>query len=89
MWNLKYDTNGLICEIETDSQAQRTDLWLPTGKGKEWDGPGVQGQQMQTIIYRMDKQQSPTVYTENSIQYFVKIIIKRNMKKNKQLDGHR
>ena len=29
MWNLKYDTNELIYETERDSQAQRTELWLP------------------------------------------------------------
>ena len=29
MWNLKYDTNELIDEIETGSQMQRIDLWLP------------------------------------------------------------
>ena len=33
MWNLKYDTNELIYETETDSQTQRTDLWLQKGKG--------------------------------------------------------
>ena len=29
-----------IYEIETDSQTQRTDLWLPTGRGmgKRWSG---------------------------------------------------
>ena len=32
MWNLKYDTNEHIYEIETDSQTQKTDLWLPRGK---------------------------------------------------------
>ena len=32
MWTLKYDTNELIYEIETDSQIKRTDLWLPRGK---------------------------------------------------------
>ena len=36
MWNLKYDTNELIYETETDSQTQRTDLWLPRG----WGGGG-------------------------------------------------
>ena len=55
MWNLKYDTNKLI--YETDSQTQRTDLWLP----RERDKLGVWDQQMQTVIYRMDKQQGPTV----------------------------
>ena len=40
MWNLKYDTNELIFETETDSQAQKTDLWLPTGRGvdESWTG---------------------------------------------------
>ena len=33
MWNLKYDTNEHINEIETDSQTRRTDLWLPRGRG--------------------------------------------------------
>ena len=30
MWNLKYDTNELICKAETDTQ--RINLWLPKGK---------------------------------------------------------
>ena len=33
------------------------------------DGSGVCGQQMQTIIYRMHKQQGPTVQHRNYIQY--------------------
>ena len=43
MWNLKYDTNELIYETETDSQTYRTDLWLPRGGGRERDGVGVWG----------------------------------------------
>ena len=35
MWNLKYDTNGLIYKTETDSQ--RRNLWLPEVKGG-WEG---------------------------------------------------
>ena len=38
MWNLKYDTNEAIYETETDSQTERTDLWLPLGEGR--DGVG-------------------------------------------------
>ena len=34
MWNLKYDTNELTYEKETDSQTERTDLWLPRGGGE-------------------------------------------------------
>ena len=41
MWNLKYDTNELINKSETDSQTERTDLWLPRGRvcggGKDWE----------------------------------------------------
>ena len=57
MWNLKYDRSELIHKTETDSQTQRMDLWLPRGS----DGLGDWGQQMQTIIYRMDKPQGPIV----------------------------
>ena len=32
VWNLKYDTNEHIYETETDSQTQRTDLWLPQAR---------------------------------------------------------
>ena len=35
MWNLKYSTNEPLYKKETDSQTYRTDLWLPSGKGKE------------------------------------------------------
>ena len=34
MWNLKYSTNEPLYKKETDSQTYRTDLWLPSGKGK-------------------------------------------------------
>ena len=67
MWNLKYDTNELIYETERDSQAQRTELWLP-GVG-ERDGLEVWCQQMQASIYRLDKQQVLPVYHREYIQY--------------------
>ena len=38
MWNLRYDTNELIYETETDSLTQKTNLQLPKGKG---DGGGI------------------------------------------------
>ena len=31
-WNLKYDTNECIYKTETDSQKEKTNLWLPRGK---------------------------------------------------------
>ena len=61
MWNLKYDTNEAIYKIETDSHTQRTDLWLSREGGWGRDGVDVWDQQMQTVIYRMAKQQGPTV----------------------------
>ena len=39
MWNLKDDTNEPIYKTETDSQTQRTDLWLP--KRREWGRGGL------------------------------------------------
>ena len=33
MWNLKYNINELIYKTETDSQIQRTNYWLPVGRG--------------------------------------------------------
>ena len=38
MWNLKSDTNEVVCETEADSQTQRTDLWLWREVGKRWMG---------------------------------------------------
>ena len=39
MWNLKYGTNELNYNTETDSQTQRTDLWLPRGRVRGgWTG---------------------------------------------------
>ena len=56
MQNLTHDTNELNYEKDTDSGTERTEEEVWQGCGLElWD------QQMQTIIYRMDKQQGPTV----------------------------
>ena len=39
MWNLKYDTNELICETETDPQTWKTYVWLPRdGVEEGWIG---------------------------------------------------
>ena len=36
MWNLKkYDTNELSDKTEIDSQTEKSNLWLPKGKGGE------------------------------------------------------
>ena len=60
MWNLKYHTNERIDETEIDSQTQRIALWLPRRRGKRemhWEFV----QEMQTITFRMNKQQDPTL----------------------------
>ena len=40
-WNLKDNTSQHICEKKTDSETQRTDLWLSRGREgrvrKEWE----------------------------------------------------
>ena len=38
MWNLIYGTNEPIYRKEINSWTWRTDLWLPRGWGREWDG---------------------------------------------------
>ena len=62
MWNLKYDTNELIYETETDSGDIENRFVVAKGEGGwEREGLGIWDYQMQTIIYRMDKQHGPTV----------------------------
>ena len=58
MWNLKHNTKELIYKRETDSEAQRPDVWLPRGRGR--DGIGPWGKQTVTTVFRTDKQ-VPTV----------------------------
>ena len=82
MWNLKYDTNELIYKAETDSQTQKSNLWLPKGMGVGRDKLGVWDQQIQTTTYKLDKQ-GPTVQHSRieNIQYPVINQNKKNMKK--------
>ena len=61
MWNLKYGTNEPIYKIETDSQAQRTDSWLPRGWWRREGWAAAGGEQMPTATFKMEKQQAPTV----------------------------
>ena len=55
MWNLKYGTNECLYETETDSHREHS-CGHPGGEG--WD------HLMQTIIYRMDKQQGPSLVAQ-------------------------
>ena len=59
MWNLKYDTNELIYKTETDLEnkvmvTKGEKGWLRY-KSRVWN------QQIQTTIYKIDKQQGPIV----------------------------
>ena len=54
MRNLKYDTNALIHDVETDSRTQRTDLGLPVGAWGGW-WTAVWDEQRQTHVEWTDK----------------------------------
>ena len=69
MWNLKYGTNETIYKIETDSQKQKTDVWLPRRRGEERGGLGVWGWEMQTILLKWINNQVLLYGTGNYIQY--------------------
>ena len=70
MWNLKCDE--LIYEAERDSQAQKTNLWLPEGKE---GGRGI-NQEFQIsrykLFYLQNKQQGTTVYRGELYSIFYK-----------------
>ena len=51
---------NLFTKQKKDSQTYKTNLWLPKGKIGGW-GIGVWDQQIHTFIYKIDKQQGPTV----------------------------
>ena len=57
--NLKRnDTDEVIYKIETDSQTERTNLWLPRGevggRDREFET------ELYTHVFKMDNQQGPT-----------------------------
>ena len=68
MWNLKYDTNELIYEKETDAQTQKTNLMVTKGL-RVWgrEKLGVWDYQIHTTICKIDKQQGPTEQCGNYI----------------------
>ena len=56
MQYLIYDTGEVIYKTETDSQTQKTNLWLPKGIVAGEDKLGIWDQQMQITTYKIDKQ---------------------------------
>ena len=71
MWNLKNDTNEFIHKTETDSQTQKTNLWLQRKKG----GEGINqefGINRYTLLYIKQRNSKDLLYsTGNYIQYLV------------------
>ena len=59
-WNLKNNTNECICKTESDSWIKKT-CDYQRGKEKERDKLRVWDQQIQTTIYKIDKQERSTV----------------------------
>ena len=60
MWNLKNNANELIYKTEMESQRQKTNIGYQTGKkgrGINWE----YGINRYYYIYKVDKQQGPTV----------------------------
>ena len=68
MWNLKYDTNDLIYDRETDSQTWRRDLWLWRGRGGEGRTGSPGSVEANECLYRMEKPQGPAVEPGSSSQ---------------------
>ena len=50
MWSLKYNTKWAHLETKTDSQTQRTYLWSPKVRGKDWN-LGLAGANYNIYIY--------------------------------------
>ena len=79
----KYHMTSLICGIQNLTQTNLSMQQKPTHgcreqtcgcqgeEGCKREGLGVWGQQMQTIIHRMDEQPSPMYSTGNYIQYSI------------------
>ena len=68
MWNPKKKMIhvSFFYKIETDSQTQKTNLWLPKGNGVGGDKLGLGDLNIHTIAYRID-QQSTRNYTQHLI----------------------
>ena len=66
--NIKNDTNESIQKIETDSQPQRTNLWL-LGKGR---GKGLIGVWVDVYVtlFKIDNKQGPIVYRRKFCSIF-------------------
>ena len=69
MWNLKYDVNEPICEIETDSQTEQT-----CGCGGRGGGEGVDWEfaiRRCKLVYRMDTTIRPYCVVQGTIIFSI------------------
>ena len=66
----KNSTNELFCKTETDSQTWKTKFQLPKGKVCRRDTLGVWDQQIQTAVWKIDKN-ALLFSSENYIQHLV------------------
>ena len=83
MWNLTHDTSELICETETDSQTERTDLGQTKGSGGEGGMDQEFGISRCKLLYiEWINNKVLVCNTRNYIQYPVISHNRKDMKKN-------
>ena len=83
MWNLKYDTNELIYETETDSRAQKTRLGAVSGGGEWGELDWEVGISRCKLFYREWLNNRVQLYiTGNCVQHPVITIMENTMKNN-------
>ena len=70
MWNLKSNTNESLYKTETDSQTQKTNLWLSMGKVRRGGINQEYGINIQTTMHKIINR-SLLYSTGNYIQYLV------------------
>ena len=82
IWNLKNNTNELIYKTETDSQTQKTNLWLPKRMGR--DKLGVWDSYIYTLYYikEANNKDRELYNTGNFTQYLIIICSGKNLQKN-------
>ena len=71
-----------LSKIQKQAHRYREQTWLPREKGWRREGLGVEDQQVQTVIYRMDNKMVLLWSTENYNQYPV---IKHNGKEYEKI----
>ena len=65
MWNLKYGTNKSIYKTDKFIDMKNRLVVAKREGGREWDGLGVWGLQMQTITFKKDKGEFPSWQSGN------------------------